>query len=136
MTILEDRLAIQDVMTNYAAGVDDRDMAQYRCFADDVEIVGFGGDSVVGADLWVAEVVEKLAAFGQTQHMLGPQLVQVDGDGASVRTDVQALHYLIDDPESTFTLWATYLTNMRREGAVWKIARHELVRRGTRLQKG
>ena len=83
-----------------------------------------------------AEVVEKLAAFGQTQHMLGPQLVQVDGDGASVRTDVQALHYLIDDPESTFTLWATYLTNMRREGAVWKIARHELVRRGTRLQKG
>ena len=137
MTMLEDRLAIQDVMTNYAAGVDDRDMAQYRrCFADDVEIVGFGGDSVVGADLWVAEVVEKLAAFGQTQHMLGPQLVQVDGDGASVRTDVQALHYLIDDPESTFTLWATYLTNMRREGAVWKIARHELVRRGTRLQKG
>jgi hypothetical protein len=42
----------------------------------------------------------------------------------------------MDDPESTFTLWATYLTNMRREGAVWKIARHELVRRGTRLQKG
>ena len=137
MTILEDRLAIQDVMTNYAAGVDDRDMAQYRrCFADDVEIVGFGGDAVVGADQWVAEVVEKLAAFGQTQHMLGPQLVQVDGDVATVRTDVQALHYLMDDPESTFTLWATYLTNMRREGAVWKIARHELVRRGTRLQKG
>ena len=137
MTILEDRLAIQDVMTNYAAGVDDRDMAQYRrCFADDVEIVGFGGDAVVGADQWVAEVVEKLAAFGQTQHMLGPQLVQVDGDVASVRTDVQALHYLMDDPESTFPLWATYLTNMRREGAVWKIARHELVRRGTRLQKG
>ena len=53
MTILEDRLAIQDVMTNYAAGVDDRDMAQYRrCFADDVEIVGFGGDAVVGADQW------------------------------------------------------------------------------------
>jgi 3-phenylpropionate/cinnamic acid dioxygenase small subunit len=137
MTMLEDRLAIQDVMTNYAAGVDDRDMAQYRrCFADDVEIVGFGGDSVVGADLWVAEVVEKLAAFGQTQHMLGPQLVQIDGDVASVRTDVQALHYLIDDPETTLILWATYRTNMRREGAVWKIARHELVRRGTRLQKG
>ena len=137
MTILEDRLAIQDVMTSYAAGVDDRDMAQYRrCFADDVEIVGFGGDAVVGADRWVAEVVEKLAAFGQTQHMLGPQLVQIDGDDASVRTDVQALHYLIDDPETTLILWATYRTNMRREGAVWKIARHELVRRGTRLQKG
>ena len=41
MSELEDRLAIQDVMTRYAAGVDDRDFEQYRgCFADDVEIVG------------------------------------------------------------------------------------------------
>ena len=137
MTILEDRLAIQDVMTNYAAGVDDRNMAQYRrCFADDVEIVGFGAEPMVGADEWVAEVVQKLAAFGQTQHMLGPQLVNIEGDSASVRTDVQALHYLIDDPETTFVLWAPYLTEMRREDSIWKIARHELVRRGTRLQKG
>ena len=122
MTALETRLAIQDVMTRYAAGVDDRNMEQYRsCFADDVEIVGFGGDAVVGADRWVAEVVEKLAAFGQTQHMLGPQLVQVDGDGASVRTDVQALHYLIDDPESTIVDFAhlrtssSELSTFRRE---------------------
>ena len=81
-------------------------------------------------------MVTKLAAFGQTQHMLGPQLVNIEGDSASVRTDVQALHYLIDDPETTFVLWATYLTEMRREDSIWKIARHELVRRGTRLQKG
>ena len=30
MTALETRLAIQDVMTRYAAGVDDRNMEQYR----------------------------------------------------------------------------------------------------------
>ena len=38
-----DRIAIQDVMSNYAAGVDERDLERYRrCFADDVVIVGFG----------------------------------------------------------------------------------------------
>ena len=41
-----DRIAIQDVMSNYAAGVDERDLERYRrCFADDVVIVGFGEES-------------------------------------------------------------------------------------------
>jgi 3-phenylpropionate/cinnamic acid dioxygenase small subunit len=137
MSELEDRLAIQDVMTRYAAGVDDRDFEQYRgCFADDVEIVGFGGDPVIGADRWTEDVKGKLAVFGQTQHMLGPQLVSIEGDMASARTDVQALHYMADDPETTLILWATYFTDLKREATGWKIARHELVRRGTRIQKG
>jgi hypothetical protein len=52
MTALETRLAIQDVMTRYAAGVDDRNMEQYRsCFADDVEIVGFGPETLTGATI-------------------------------------------------------------------------------------
>ena len=38
-----DRIACQDVMLKYASGVDDRDMVRYRsCFADDVEVLGFG----------------------------------------------------------------------------------------------
>ena len=43
MSDANDRRQLQDVMLSYAAAVDDRDMARYRaCFADDVEIVGFG----------------------------------------------------------------------------------------------
>lgn len=134
MPALEIRLAIQDVMTRYAAGVDDRDMDQYRaCFADDVQIVGFGGDPFVRADEWVQEVRSKLEAFGATQHMLGPQLVTVDGDTAFTRTDVQAIHYLKEKPDSMLTLWATYLTDYQCITGEWKIVRHELVRRGTHL---
>jgi hypothetical protein len=66
--------------------------------------------------------------------MLGPQLATVDGDTAHCRTDVQALHYLKDKPGTTLTLWATYETDMRRIGGEWKIARHKLVSRGTRVQ--
>ncbi|MBA58354.1 MAG: hypothetical protein CMQ40_04190 [Gammaproteobacteria bacterium] len=132
---LVDRLAIQDIMTRYAAGVDDRDLQMYRdCFADDAEIVGFGGGAVVGADAWTEEVKSKLAAFDATQHMLGPQMITIEGDTASTRTDVQALHYLKNKPGETLTLWAVYLTNYRRIDGEWKITRHELVRRGTRIQ--
>ena len=134
MTALETRLAIQDVMTRYAAGVDDRNMEQYRnCFADDVEIVGFGAETLVGADNWVEDVESKLEAFGETQHMLGPQLVEIDGEHASTRVDVQAMHYLKSKPDSQLTLWATYLTDYRCINGDWKIVRHELVRRGTHV---
>ncbi len=132
MSDADDRRQLQDVMLSYAAAVDDRDMARYRaCFADDVEIVGFGEAIVNGADTWTASVQRQLEAFSATQHLMSPQLATVLGDTASTRTDVQALHVLKDGDGATFTLWATYLTDFVRTGDSWKITRHELVMRGT-----
>ncbi len=130
-----DRIELMDVMLKYAKGVDERDMALYRSvFADDVEVIGFGPEVHHGANAWSAYVETALAQYGATQHMLGPQLATVDGDTAQCRTDVQALHYLKDKPGTTLTLWATYKTDMKRIGGTWKISRHELVSRGTRIQ--
>jgi ketosteroid isomerase-like protein len=130
-----DRIALMDVMLRYAKGVDQRDMALYAStFADDVEVVGFGAEIYRGRDAWVAYVKTALEAYGPTQHMLGPQLAEVKGDSAHCRTDVQALHYLIDKPNTTLTLWATYNTDMKRINGEWKIVRHELESRGTRIQ--
>ena len=107
-------------------------MARYRaCFTDDVEIVGFGETAITGADTWTASVESQLEAFSATQHLMSPQLATVSGDTASARTDVQALHLLKDGDSAMFTLWATYLTDFVRTGEGWKIARHELVVRGT-----
>lgn len=132
MTDADDRRQLQDVMLSYAAAVDDRDMARYRaCFADDVEIVGFGEATVTGADTWTASVESQLQAFSATQHLMSPQLATVSGDTASARADVQALHMIKDGNGAMFTLWATYLTNFVRTDEGWKIARHELVIRGT-----
>ena len=132
MSEADDRRQLQDVMLSYAAAVDDRDMARYRaCFADDVEIVGFGEAVVNGADTWTASVESQLEAFSATQHLMSPQLAKVSGDAASARTDVQALHVLKDGDGAMFTLWATYLTNFIRTADGWKIARHELVIRAT-----
>jgi len=130
-----DRLALQDVMLRYAAGVDERDFDMYRsCFADDVEVLGFGAETVHGGDAWLAYVKNALERFGPTQHMLGPQLATVDGDKAHCRTDVQALHYLKQPEGQTLTLWATYETDMQRINGEWKIKKHRLVSRGTRQQ--
>jgi ketosteroid isomerase-like protein len=130
-----DRIALMDVMARYAAAVDDRDLASYRaCFADDVEVLGFGDRDFQGADVWTAYVAQALERYAATQHLLGPQLATIDGDTAHCRTDVQALHYLKDRPGTTLTLWATYLTDVRRIDGVWKISRHRLVPRGTRVQ--
>ena len=132
MSDTDDRRQLQDVMLSYAAAVDDRDMARYRaCFTDDVEIVGFGETAITGADTWAALVESQLEAFSATQHLMSPQLATVSGDTASARTDVQALHLLKDGDSAMFTLWATYLTDFVRTGEGWKIARHELVVRGT-----
>lgn len=133
----DDRQALQDVMLNYTAGVDERDMERYAsCFAEDVEVVDFGPEPFHGRDAWVAYVGEALKRFGPTQHMLGPQWAQVDGDRARTRSDVQALHYLADAPDTTLTLWAAYETEYQRIDGRWQITRHRLVPRGTRTQQG
>jgi hypothetical protein len=130
-----DRIAVQDVMLRYAAGVDDRDMALYRsCFADDVEVVGFGAETYNGGDNWAAYVDQALQAYGATQHMLSPVYATINGDEADARTDVQALHYLKAQEGTTLTLWATYRSKMRRLDGQWKIVRHELVSRGTKIE--
>jgi len=132
MSEADDRRQLQDVMLSYAAAVDDRDLARYRaCFAEDAEIVGFGEETVTGADAWTASVESQLDAFSSTQHLMSPQLASITGDTASARTDVQALHVLKDGNGAMFTLWATYLTDFVRKDDGWKISRHELVIRGT-----
>ena len=131
-----DRLEIQDVMLRYAAGVDDRDRGLYRsCFADDVEVVGFGGGTINGADDWVATAWGKLERFETTQHMLGPVLATVTGEQATARTDVQATHYLKQEHGATMTLFATYLSELTKIDGAWKLSRHELVRRGTKTEQ-
>lgn len=140
LELINDRIALQDLMLNYAAAVDERDIERYRsCFAEDVLVVNFGEQDFQGRETWVDHVWAELEKFSSTQHLLGPQFAQVTDDRAETRSDVQALHYLAasengaEDSEgiTRFILWATYHTTMLRIDGQWKIARHELQVRGT-----
>ena len=66
--------------------------------------------------------------------MLGPQLATVTGNTAHPRADVQARHYLKQPAGSTFTLWATYATDMQCNDGEWKINSHRLVVRGSKTE--
>jgi 3-phenylpropionate/cinnamic acid dioxygenase small subunit len=132
---LLDRQAISDVLSTYAASIDERDMARYRAlFRDDVEVVGFAEEPLVGADAWREFVDAQLARFRSTQHMLGPQLTDVRGDEAEARTDLQATHLMQEPRGEIFVLWATYQTRLVRDASAehgWRIVRHELVVRAS-----
>ena len=121
-----DRIELQDLLLNYAAAVDERDIERYRaCFTDDVEVINFGTQTYNGRDAWVNYVWNALEKYSATQHLLGPQFARIDGDIARTRCDVQAVHFLSGE-QGRFTLWATYHTDMRRSNARWLICRHEL----------
>ena len=127
-----DRIALQDLMLNYAAGVDERDFERYKaCFAQEVEVFNFGAQTYRGIDTWLDYVWDALENYSSTQHLLGPQLATIDGDRASTRSDVQALHFTKEDTPKKFILWATYNTEMVRIEGQWKIIRHDLAVRGT-----
>lgn len=132
---VEDRIALQDVMLTYAATVDEKDYEGYRAlFTDDIHVVGFTPDDIHGLDTFFPWWKEAIDNYDATQHMLGPMLATIDGDTAATRSDVRAFHYPKGDAETTVTLWATYKTDMRRVEGEWKICRHELVRRGFKIE--
>ena len=135
MSDAADRIAIQDVMLKYAAGVDERDFDLYRsCFSDDAEVVDFGPEPFQGGDAWLEYVKRALARYRSTQHLLGPTFATIEGNVADTRTDVQALHCPNDETEPNFILWATYKTRMVKSDGSWKIRHHRLVPRETRLE--
>ena len=128
------RTAAQDVILQYAACIDELDFDRYRdCFVDDCEFVGFGRETICGANAWVKFVEKTVEPFSATQHMLGPPLTTIEGERAFLRTDLQAQHFLREPEGRIFTLWGTYRSELSRDAVGnWRMTRHELIVRATR----
>lgn len=133
MQTLFDRQAVADVLSTYAATIDESDMQRYRALFDEsVEVHGFTRVPLRGLEAWIEFVAAQLERFRSTQHMLGPQLTRIEGDRAHARTDLQATHRMKEPEGELFILWATYETDLLRHPDTehgWKIVRHELVPR-------
>ncbi len=83
---LEDRIAAEDLLTQYATAVDRRDWEQYRSiFTADAEIDYTSAGGIAGT---VDEIVEFLSAslemFEMTQHLVSNIDLKVTGDSATV----------------------------------------------------
>lgn len=95
----------------------------HRIFADNVEIrtANTGADPLVasGPDAWVDVVYGALKDYTGTQHMIGSQLVEVDGDSGVMESYLNAWHKRVDG--SVYYFLGTYISTVERTSDGWHI---------------
>jgi 3-phenylpropionate/cinnamic acid dioxygenase small subunit len=124
-----DQHAVAELIIRYATSVDARDLDRYAtCFTDDVEVTGFSGGAIKGVRPYVDWVGLALSKYSHTHHLIGNQVVDIDGDNAHMRSYVQAMHVLAAEPDTMIGLWAIYDDKVVRTADGWKIAHHHLER--------
>ena len=65
-----------------------------------------------------------------SQHLLCNPMINLDGNEAVVRTDLQATEYYKDSNKPKTTVWGVYETHMVKDKS-WKITRHTLTSIGS-----
>lgn len=124
---LADWRAVLELSTRYATGIDRRDWALYRdCFTDRLAIDFSSFTSrpapaePVAADDWVTMVRSTIDGFESTQHLIGNQVVRVEGDEGGYTAYVQAQHWMSRDRWYLIGGW--YENRVRREADGWSIS--------------
>lgn len=125
---LLDEARIARLLMRYADALDARDWAALDAvFAADASARYQGIGDFHGRDAIVAVVRDALAACGPTQHLLGNIRIEVDGDRASARCYLQAIHAgLGARAASTLSVWGEYRDRLARGPEGWRIVHREL----------
>ena len=127
-----DRLAISDVVVQYATGADRRDWALYRdCFTDtvDIDFTSFSGGEPerLAVDEWVLQVRGLLPGFDVTQHNSSNHVHTIAGDTASCVSYMVAEHIYLDTSAENFVTLGGYYTNsLVRTSRGWRISKCRL----------
>jgi SnoaL-like domain len=138
---IADRLAIIDVLSNYATGLDARDWTLWRSvFVDELEFDLSSWNGIeprpLNADRVVANQARTFAELSVTQHFFTNHRVTLNGDRARVIAHMRAEHWLdgASEPgsagstETTFryTMFGYYDHDLVRTDDGWKICRMQL----------
>ena len=101
----------------------------HQIFTPDVDIkTSPGPDALIAnsPDEWVDVVASALDEYRSTQHMIGSQLVQVNGDQAHMESYLSAWHQRPDN--SVMVFLGTYVDSVRRDASGWQISAMDLQR--------
>lgn len=121
---LEDRLAIQDLVAEYARAVDDRDMDLLRgLYATDAVFDSPGGRSE-GAAAVVAYYAQRTRLFTTSFHV--PHTLTVDFVGPDEATGVVTAHAEMAMPDGAFWVALRYLDRYVREDGAWRFAERQV----------
>ena len=143
-SLLADKHEIETLQRLYAKATDTIGLASpekieegrkiyHRIYTEDVEITtaNTGAEvelKAVGPDAWVDVVYGALKDYTGTQHLIGTQLTEVNGDQGSMESYLNAWHKNPD--ESVYYFLGTYISQVRRYEEGWKI-HHMVLRRDT-----
>ncbi len=126
---LEDKLAITDLLYQYATGLDSRDWDLLReCFTEDgvADFLEFGGVNE-GQDAIVELCSGVLSGLDSSQHLIGNPRVTVDGDRAEAVCYFQAQHVFVSPAGgSTYLVGGRYEDRLRRCADGWRIEHRTL----------
>ena len=124
---VSDRLAVSEVLDDYARGVDSRDWdLVVSTFIDDaaLDYTAFGGpkgsrDEVIG---WISKA---LTAFVMSQHHITNRHITIDGDEAVVTAELLAIMGMATEPQKMSMMFTggQYVDRLVRTPDGWKIAR-------------
>jgi 3-phenylpropionate/cinnamic acid dioxygenase small subunit len=127
--VLEDRVAINDLIIRYAEAVDNHDDdALASCFTDDagatfagVPVPGRGGAAIVAFLASLPGGAAGTAAPMKTSHLFTNVVINLDGDQAEARSRA-AVYSVRGTPEQVRVRGIGYLDRMRRTPDGWRIA--------------
>src|SRR5262249_38336195 len=121
MRALLDRQAIQDVLLRYCRGVDRRDYALVRsCYHDDA--YDFHGSYEGGPDGFI-EHLKRNARWDGTMHVIGNQLIELDGDIARCESYCTSFHRREANEPKDMVIGLRYIDRIERRQDEWRIAR-------------
>ncbi|MEM7100908.1 MAG: nuclear transport factor 2 family protein [Pseudomonadota bacterium] len=101
----------------------------HQIFTPDVDIKTSPGPDALTAnspDQWVDVVADALEQYQSTQHMIGSQLVQLNGDQAHMESYLSAWHQRGDG--SVMVFLGTYVDSVRKDRSGWQIHAMDLQR--------
>jgi 3-phenylpropionate/cinnamic acid dioxygenase small subunit len=123
MTPWYDALAIRDVIDRYAAGIDRRDWDMLRnCFTADCKTDYGRSGQWQEREPFVAWLDEIHRDVGPTMHRMSNHQIDVDGDGASATSYLDALLRVEHRGFDLLHVVATYTDELVRTDEGWKIA--------------
>ena len=122
---LLDRAEITDLLSRRGRLGDEMRYDEVRdVFADDVVFVSHDGiERARGADTLRDMLAGLTAKYSAFHHAITNTLVELDGDRATVRSNIVATHVLKDDPTKTWVVKGSYHDEAIRTPNGWRLSR-------------
>jgi len=123
-----DHREIEAVLNRYASALDDKQYARLsEVFTPEATAHYVGLAECNGLQSIIELISGVLDRCGPTQHLLGNVRIELNGDKATARCYLQAIHVGLGDyADQLHTVWGEYRDRLVKTADGWRIAYREL----------